>query len=83
MAKSCKDTLTRKYEIKDLFFADDHLMMSVKDSSPEEIDLMRDLKAFFGDNVFNLTVNMKTESLVEEPDDEIDIDELSPDENDE
>ena len=66
--KVCKDTITRKLDIKDLYFEDDKLMTIIKDEDPQEVDLIENLKTLFGDNIFNLSATMKTES-------EIDIDE--------
>lgn len=63
--KSCKDTITRKFDVKDLYFEEDRLMTVVKDDDPQEVDLIEDLKSLFGDNIFNLAASMKTESEVE------------------
>lgn len=63
--KSCKDTITRKFEAKDLYFEDDKLMTVIKDEDPQEVDLVENLKSLFGDNIFNFSATMKTESEVE------------------
>lgn len=59
-----KDTNTRKFSIKDLFFADDNtLMMEVKDGNPEKVDLDFYIRSYFGSGEkFNLDITAKTES---------------------
>ena len=52
--KSCKDTITRKFDVKDLYFEDDKLMTVIKEEDPQEVNLIEDLKSLFGDNIFNL-----------------------------
>ena len=74
-----KDTLNRKLEIKDAFFAENgQLMMTVKDGNPEKVDLDFYMKSYFNNGeTFNIAISAKTES---EPDPEpVDED----DENDE
>lgn len=63
--KICKDIVTRKLDMKDLFFSGNTLMMENKDGSMVDIDLIGTLKNLFGDNIFNLSVGMKSESEVD------------------
>lgn len=63
--KSCKDTITRKFDVKDLYFEDDKLMTVIKDEDPQEVNLIEDLKSLFGDNIFNLVATMKSESEID------------------
>ena len=63
--KSCKDTITRKFEAKDLYFENDKLMTVIKDEDPQEVNLIEDLKSLFGDNIFNLAATMKSESEID------------------
>lgn len=63
--KSCKDTITRKFDVKDLYFEDDKLMTVIKDEDPQEVNLIEDLKSLFGDNIFNLAATMKSESEID------------------
>ena len=76
-----KDTLNRKLEIKDAFFADDgQLMMAVKDGNPERVDLGFYMKSYFNNGeTFNISISAKTES---EPDPEP-VDVTEDDEDDE
>ena len=63
--KSCKDTITRKFDVKDLYFEDDKLMTVIKDEDQQEVNLIEDLKSLFGDNIFNLAATMKSESEID------------------
>ena len=59
------DTITRKFDVKDLYFEDDKLMTVIKDEDPQEVNLIEDLKSLFGDNIFNLAATMKSESEID------------------
>ena len=77
-----KDTLNRKLEIKDAFFADDgQLMMAVKDGNPERVDLGFYMKSYFNNGeTFNIAISTNT---VSSPDPEpVDVDD-EDDEDDE
>lgn len=75
-----KDTLNRKLEIKDAFFAENgQLMMTVKDGNPEKVDLDFYMKSYFNNGeTFNIAISTNT---VSSPDPEpVDVTEDDEDE---
>ena len=55
---------------------------NIVDENGEVIDLISALSRAYGENMFDLSTTSKEEEIIDiEPDDEVDIDDLSPDED--
>lgn len=72
-----KKTIKWDGKLKGLHFVDNELI----DENGEIIDLNKYMKAAYGDKVFDVSVTAKEEEILEiEVDNEVDIEDLMPDE---